>query len=302
MTTPRDTMRGIAAMTGSQVAFVSNDVLVKLAAEALPMGEILFLRGLFASLLIGAAILWLGLQREFYAAWNRIIIWRGLGELGATYFYLLALFQMPIANVIIIFQATPLAATAGAAIFLKERVSWRRWLAIAAGFAGVLLVVRPGLSGFDAYGLLVLVSVLFVTLRDITTRVMPVAIPTLLVTFVTAVLVTLMGAAMGVTERWLWPSGGQFLQLAGAAALLFAAYFTIIAALRLGDVSVTAAFRYVAVVFAIGFGYAIWGDVPDAMTLLGSAIIIGAGIYTVYRERQARRKPTAGSAAVRPSV
>ena len=302
MTPVRHTLRGIAAMVASQLAFLLNDTLIKLASDALPMGEIIFLRGLFASALIGAILVATGLHRQLPALWNRMVIWRGIGELGGTFFYLLALFHMPIGNATIIFQAVPLTATAGAALFLGEKVSWRRWSAIVIGFLGVLLVVRPGLTGFDAYGLLVLVSVMFVAMRDLTTRAMPLVIPTVLVTFGTAVLVTLMGAAMGLTERWLWPGGTHLLQLAGAGFFLAIGYFTIIAAMRLGDISVTAAFRYVAVVFAIAIGFMVWGDVPDALTVVGSGIIVGTGLYTFNRARRLRNGAAAEGAAAAAAV
>jgi drug/metabolite transporter (DMT)-like permease len=215
---------------------------------------------------------------------------RSIGELGATYFYLAALFHMPIANVTIIFQAAPLAVAAGAALVLGEHVGWRRWAAIVVGFLGVLMVVRPGLSGFDVHGLLVLVSVLFVTMRDLTTRAMPAAIPTLVVSLATALTVTAMGAALGLTEDWVRPSPVRLLQLASAAGFLAVGYVSIIFAMRSGALSVTASFRYVAVVFAIALGYVIWGDLPDAMTIAGSVVIVGSGLYTLYRERQAGRR------------
>jgi drug/metabolite transporter (DMT)-like permease len=279
-------LRGIAAMIASQFAFILNDTLVKLASAKLPMGEIIFLRGVFASLLIGALAVAMGLHRDLARLARPMVAWRTAGELGGTFFYLLALFQMPIANVTIIFQAVPLTATAGAALLLGEAVGWRRWTAI--GFLGVLLVVRPGLSGFDAYGLFVLVSVLFVSVRDLSTRTMPSAVPTILLTLVTAVAVTAMGGAIGLTEAWLVPDRTTLLQLGGAAVLLAIGYFMVIAAMRLGEMSVTAPFRYVVVAFAVAIGFVVWGDVPDGLMLLGAAIIVSTGLYTFYREAKVR--------------
>jgi drug/metabolite transporter (DMT)-like permease len=286
----RQVLGGIAAMVASQLAFLFNDALVKLASVALPMGEILFIRGLFCASFVGGAVIALGLHRSIAQLWHRMPAFRSIGELGATYFYLAALFHMPIANVTIIFQAAPLAVAAGAALVLGEHVGWRRWAAIVVGFLGVLMVVRPGLSGFDVHGLLVLVSVLFVTMRDLTTRAMPAAIPTLVVSLATALTVTAMGAALGLTEDWVRPSPVRLLQLASAAGFLAVGYVSIIFAMRSGALSVTASFRYVAVVFAIALGYVIWGDLPDAMTIAGSVVIVGSGLYTLYRERQAGRR------------
>jgi drug/metabolite transporter (DMT)-like permease len=301
MTGFRRTLQGIAAMVASQLVFLCNDTLVKLTSEVLPTGEIIFLRGLFCAILVGAVAVWLGLHRIAATVLHAMVGWRLVGELGGTLSYLIALFHMPIANATIIFQAVPLSATAGAALFLGEAVGWRRWVAVAVGFAGVLLVIRPGLSGFDAFGLLVLVSVLFVTLRDLSTRALPTAIPTLLVTLAMAVAVSIMGAVLGLTEDWLWPRGSDFARLAGAAFFVSVGYFTAIAAVRLGTISVTAPFRYVAVVFSIALGFFVWGDVPDSPTLIGSAVIVGAGLYTLYRERRLADAPVAAVAATTPT-
>ena len=127
------TLRGISAMIASQFAFLLNDALIKLAGDTLPMGEIIFVRGVLCAALVGAAAVVLGLHRQMALAAHRSVTWRVVGELGAAYFYILALLHMPIANTTIIFQATPLAATAGAALFLGESVGWRRWLAILIG-------------------------------------------------------------------------------------------------------------------------------------------------------------------------
>lgn len=290
-------LRGIAAMIVSQFAFIANDTLIKLTSDTLPFGEIVFLRGVIASLLIGALALWSGLGRDLALLARRAVGLRIIGELGGTLFYLIALFKMPIANVTIIFQATPLTATAGAALLLGEAVGWRRWTAIVIGFLGVLLVVRPGLAGFDANGLYVLVAVLFVSLRDLSTRAMPTSVPTILLTLATAVAVTAMGAAIGLTERWIMPSGVEWLQLAVAALFLSLGYFLIIAAMRIGEMSVTAPFRYVVVAFAIAIGFFVWGDVPDWLTLLGTAIVVGTGLYTFYRESTKKRSGSADPVA-----
>ncbi len=294
----RGSLRGIAAMIASQVAFILNDACIKLASDQLPMGEIIFVRGVIAAAFMATVVVGMDLHRGFALLKQRAVFWRMVGELGGTYFYILALFHIPIANTTIIFQAVPLTATAGAVVFLRERVGWRRWLAIIIGFAGVLLVVRPGLAGFDAYALLVLLSVVFVAFRDIWTRAMPPAVPTILLTAVTALAVAAMGAVMGIAETWMWPSPSAWLELAAASVLVTGGYFFVIAAMRLGDMSVTAPFRYVSVVFAIALGYAIWGESPDALTIVGSAVIIGAGLYTLYRERRAGGAAPATTAAI----
>lgn len=294
--TPRDakpsfasSLRGITAMVVCQLAFLLNDTLNKLASESLPMGEIIFIRGLCATTLVATIVFALGLHRKLPLLWNRLVGVRVIGELGGTFFFLLPLFHMPIGNVMIIFQAVPLTVTAGAALFFGEAVGWRRWTAVALGFVGVVIVVRPGLAGFDAYGLLVLVSVLFVAFRDLATRAMPLVIPTLCLTLATAAGVTVMGGLMSFGEDWVVPSVTVSTQVAGASVLLTIGYVTSIIAMRNGDMSLTASFRYVGVVFAIAAGYLVWGDVPDLPTLAGSLVIVAAGLYTLYREHKVAR-------------
>lgn len=284
-----DVLKGIGAMVAAQLAFLLNDTLIKVTSETMPMGEIIFIRGLFAAAFVGCLVAALGLYRGLGLLAHRLVGWRIFGELGGTFFYLAALFQMPIANATIIFQAVPLTVTAGAALFLGEGVGWRRWAAIVVGFVGVVIVVRPGLSGFDFAAILVLISVLFVSMRDLTTRSMPPMVPTLLVTLATAIAITVMGALYGLTEDWIMPTGMDLLRLAGAAVLLAIGYATSILAMRLGEMSVTASFRYVAVVFAIALGFLVWGDIPDGMTLFGSVVIVATGLYTLYREQKVAR-------------
>jgi len=291
---PRDpsfgsALRGITAMVAAQLVFLLNDVLNKLASERLPMGEIIFIRGLLATLLVSCVVVALGLHRQLPQLWHRLVAWRVIGELGGTFFFLVAFFHMPIGNAMIIFQAVPLMVTAGAAVFFREAVGWRRWTAVGVGFLGVVIVVRPGLSGFDVFGVLVLVSVLFVAFRDLVTRAMPSGIPTLCLTLITAASVAAMGALMGLTEDWVLPAPRELAEVSGASIFLSAGYVTSIIAMRNGDMSVTACFRYVAVVFAVAAGFLVWGDVPDLATIIGSFVIIGAGLYTLYREHKVAR-------------
>jgi drug/metabolite transporter (DMT)-like permease len=176
--------------------------------------------------------------------------------------------------------------TAIGAIFLAERVGWRRWTAIVVGFVGVLIVVRPGVSGFSHLALLALGAMFFVTLRDMVTRVMPTGMPTLLVAGLTSVVITITGVGMGLGEDWVVPDLSTLGLLLGAGILITVGYYAAIIAMRHGDVAVVAPFRYTVIVFAIIVGYLVWGDVPDLLTLAGTAIIIATGIYTFYREHR----------------
>lgn len=289
MATYRDNLVGIVTMTASSAAFITNDTLVKLANEDLPLGEIIFIRSVFAVVLVGAIIGFTGDWRSLPMARRPAVVLRTCGEVGATLLYLTALFHMPIGNSTTILQVVPLAATAGGAIFLGDKVGWRRWTAILVGFLGVLIVVRPGLDGFDAYALLVLGAMLFVTLRDLATRAIPRTTPTLLVTFISVAALLATGAALGLTEDWVMPDLTHFAMLASAAVALSTGFVMIIIALRVGEMATVAPFRYSNIIWAILVGYLIWNEVPDWITLVGTALIIATGVYTFYRERTLRK-------------
>jgi drug/metabolite transporter (DMT)-like permease len=282
-------LRGIVAMLVSQVAFVTNDTFMKLATESLPMGEVIFIRGAFATLAVGIAGFFLKGHRDVRTIRDWRVTGRVVSDVLGMAFFVAALVHMPIANVTIILQATPLAVTAAAALFLGEHVGWRRWIAIGVGFAGVLVVVRPGLAGFEFHSILVLISVLFVTVRDVATRSLPASVSTWLITLATTAGGVVVGIALAPFEEWSMPSPGTTAELAAAGLLLAVGQATIIVAMRVGDMSLTASFRYWGVVIAIAYGYLIWGDVPDTFTLAGSAIIVATGIYAIYRERKLAR-------------
>jgi drug/metabolite transporter (DMT)-like permease len=288
-----DNSRGIIMMVLSNLAFIINDTWIKLASEGLPTGQILFIRGLFAFAVILVVVVVTGAHREWRTVCNRLVVWRTVGEISATLLYLYALFNMPIANVTAIGQIVPLMTTAAAAIFLAEPVGWRRWLAIGVGFFGVMLIMRPSLSGFDVYSLAALASMGFITLRDLATREFNPGTSTLLVIAVTAIAVTAAGGGLSVMEEWVWPDTRQWSILAAAAVLLTCGYGTSILAMRLGAMAVVAPFRYAGIIFAVIIGYMVWGDVPDALTLAGTVIVVVTGVYTFRREMRLAQRAAA---------
>jgi len=272
-------------MLACMAGLILNDALVKLVSADLPTGQIIFIRGFFASLFIFAIVAYTGAIREITPALNKPVFWRVCGEVIGTGLYLTALFQLPIANATAIIQSIPLAVTAIAAILLREHVGWRRWTAVLVGFLGVLIIVRPGMDGFNFYALLAFGSVALIALRDLATREIPAGIRNIVVTFITSCAVMVLGIVMGLFEDWIMPSWTAIAYLAGAALLILVGYFGAIVAMRVGEISVVAPFRYSIVVWALLLGYFVWGDVPDLLTLIGTALVVATGIYTFFRER-----------------
>lgn len=284
-------------MSVSMAGFVLNDTLVKAASAEMNMGQVMFIRGIFATLMILVLAWQQGALTNLRAALHPMVGVRAIGELGGTVFYLIALANLPLANVSAVFQALPLAVTMAAALFLGERVRWRRWAAISVGFVGILIVVRPGLQGFTVYSIYTLVCVGFCVLRDLSTTRIPESVSTVCVSTITAIIVTVFGAALIVPMGgWSPVSARAVLLLVGASILLLFGYHFIILAMRSGQVSFVALFRYTSLVWAMVMGVLVFSDVPDLPTLAGASMVVGSGLYTLYRERVVgRRKVVAES-------
>lgn len=279
------------------VGYTVNDAMTKFVTESMNMGQVMLIRGVFATMLI-ALLAW---SRGAFAhrphILNRLVLLRAVGEALATTSFLIALSHIPLATTSAVMQALPLAVTMGAALVFGEQVHWRRWLAIAIGFGGVLIIVRPGTEGFNAYALWALASVAFCAARDLVTKRLPGQIPSLLVSTVTAALVTACGGLMvGPMGGWNPVSNASLLLLASAAVMLVIGYQSVIMATRLAEISYVAPFRYATLLWAIVLGYLVFDDLPDAYMMLGAAIIVGSGLYTLYRECVVGRgRPAAAS-------
>lgn len=279
----------IFAMLLATAGFLFNDTLVKLTSTEVSFGQVIFARGCFCILLLGAICLYRGVFAHWRDLFNRYVLMRAFFEVVSTALYLSALRNLPIANATSILQALPLVVTAGAAIFLGTRVGWRRWTAIAVGFSGVILIVRPGLDGFDVWSLVVLASVLTMTGRDLVTRFAPSHVPSIGISLVTSTSVTIFGAVLAMYEGWEPISNHNLSLLALSAIFLTIGYVFITASVRVGDISIVAPFRYSAVLWAMGLGFLVWGELPDAATSVGTAIVVATGLYTLWRERKLMR-------------
>ncbi len=294
-------LRGSLFMCLSMAGFILNDTATKWIADELTLFQIIFIRGVFASVLIGTlaacknSLIFLPSRRD-----RKILALRLVGEIGATYCFLNALFNMPIANATAILQSLPLAVTLAAALFLGERVGWRRYMAICAGFAGVLVIIRPGTEGFTSYSLWAVAAVGLITLRDLSTRMLSPDVPSLFVTFLAAVGVMILGAVFAPFTEWK-PVDGEHLAFLGfAAALVFVGYLFGVMAMRHGEISFVSPFRYTILIWAVILGLVVFGDVPDTWTLSGSAIVVGMGVYTFYRERVRSRQSAQGTVSKQP--
>lgn len=268
--------------------FTTNDTLIKLLGESLPLGEIVFFRGLFASIFLVIASAVTGALPAFPHAFQKAVVWRSLLDLGGTFLFIAALRHMPIANLTSIMQVVPLVVTAFAAFFLAERAGAQRIAAIFVGLLGVMFIVKPTPANFTIYDAFALLLVVCVAFRDIVTRGMSLNIPTLIVALANAMIVMSGGFVAILFETWVTPKLWQLLQLAAAACFLSVGYLCMVATIRTADISSTAVFRYTVIAFALISGIFVFGEFPDLWALLGIALIVASGLYVLTRERRMR--------------
>lgn len=273
-------------MMGSMAAFTVNDTLVKAVGADLPLFQLVTLRGILATVLIYALARHLGaLHLRFRRSDKVLILIRSVAEIGVTFFFLTALMHMPLANVTAVLQALPLTVTLGAALVFGEQVGWRRMTAVGIGFLGMLLIVRPGPDGFSIHAIYALMSVACITARDLLTRRMSAEVPSMVVTLATSLAVTLTAALASATTGWVPVSAESGVMIMAAAGFILMGYLFSVMVMRVGEVGFVAPFRYSGLIWALLLGWAVFGDWPDPVTLLGAGLVVAAGLFTLFRER-----------------
>ncbi|MEP5151616.1 DMT family transporter [Planktotalea sp.] len=287
-----DNTKGALLMMCSMAAFTFNDLCIKGIGVDVPLSQVLFLRGVLSSVLIYLlarnlkALSWPELAKD-----RALIVTRSLAEVAAAYFFLTALLHMPFANVVSILQTLPLTVTLGAALVFKEAIGWRRLLAILVGFCGMLLIVKPGTDGFTVHSVYVLIAVLCVTLRDLAARRLSKEVPSLTVTLIGSLFVTVFaGGAGAVSGGWVSMNGAQIVMLLAASIFIIGGYVFSVMVMRVGEVSFTSPFRFTAMLWALVLGFVFFGEWPDPLTFAGAALIVVTGVFTLYREARAKRR------------
>ena len=279
-------VKGALLMVGSMASFTVNDTLVKVALQELPLFQLVAIRGALATILIYVLARFLGSLHLNFPHHDRwLVALRCLAELSATFFFLTALKSMPLANVTAVLQALPLTVTLGAALFFSEHIGWRRILAIALGFVGMLLIVRPGPEGFSVFSLYALVAVASVTVRDLITRRMSAEVPSMVVTLATSLSITAAAAIASILEGWVPVSAGAGMLVASAAVFVLMGYLFSVMVMRVGDVGFVAPFRYSSLIWALRLGWLVFDEWPDQITMLGAVLVVAAGLFTLFRER-----------------
>ncbi|MGF0538466.1 DMT family transporter [Agrobacterium sp. ES01] len=279
--------QGAILMTFAMAGFTCNDALTKSLTDAIPVSQIIMVRGVIMTLLVYIVALKIGARPHFNVLRQPMVVARVLLECLAALCFLTALSHLPLGNISSIMQSLPLAVTLGAALFLREPVGWRRWSAITVGFIGVLIILRPGPEGFSSAALFAVAAVFLAAARDLVTKKIGANTASINVTLFTAAGNALMGGLLIVPYGgWQPMPGYSFGILTAAAMLLFVGHQSIVLAMRTAEVSFVAPFRYLSLLWAIGLGMLMFNEKLDPWMVTGATIVIGSGLYTFYRENK----------------
>ena len=280
-----ENLRGILFMILAMAGFAFEDLFIKTLSAHLPVSEIIIILGSTGSIIF---LIIAKLQRAPIVhkdLLNRHVITRTVFELFGALFFVIAIALTPLSSASAILQITPLLVTIGAAVFFRENVGWRRWTAVLIGFIGVLLILRPGFGGFMPASIFALLGAMFLAGRDLATRAMEVKLPS-----VTIALYAFL--AFGISGIFIMPFNSAMIALTstdimyfiGASVFGVIAYYSLVIASRIGEMSVISPFRYSRIVFAMLLSILVLKENPDSFTLIGATIIVVSGLYTFLRE------------------
>lgn len=282
--------RGMLALTACMAVFATNDLIVKKLIHDLPVGQVLFLRGVLTFAMLALAA---GFGRDTVAmmraaAANGQVMARTVAESLATTLFTVALLGVPIAAASAIVMMSPLIIAAISVVFLGEQMGWRRWTAVAAGFIGVLLVVQPSPGAFNPWILIAVATAVSSAARDLLTKSIDPRLPIAVVSMMSVGGVGLAGLGISLFEGWQPIDLPAVVAMVAMAFLLAVGNFFMVLAFRGADVAVIAPFRYSYLLWA-GLGGAIFfGEVLDRIAVLGASLIVLSGLYTIHRERVRR--------------
>ena len=285
-----DNIRGALFMVCSMICFAVNDAVIKSLGGVLPIFQTLVVRGGFVVVVLAFMVMRSGWRvQELQRRDKMILFLRVVAEIGAAFFIVTALFNMELANMTAILQILPLTIPLAAFMFLGEPLGWRRLLAIFIGFLGMLFIVKPGSDGFNVYSLFCLAAVICVTIRDLTARSLGAKLSSQEMSLFAAIGVFCAASVATMLEPWVAISLTSWAALCGSSLTIVLGYLVSVYAIRTGDVSFTAQFRYIGLIAALILGYVCFGEWPDLLALMGAAIITGTGAFTLYRQRAGRR-------------
>ena len=281
----RENLLGIGFIVIAMAGFAVEDAIIKFLTSRLSPGQIMVMIGLGGTLGFYILARYNGQKLTPEIAYNPWVIGRTLSELFGTAFFVLSLAMVPITTISAIIQVSPLLVTLGAAVLLREKVGVRRWSAIMIGLLGVAIILRPWSAEFEAAALLALLGVIGLSARDVATRPIPNKTPSLVLAILGFGATIPAGLILMVFDPRLFvPTSQETLLIIASIFIGVGAYYCIVTAMRLGDVSAVVPFRYSRLVFGVAIGVWYFGETLDKWTLIGSAVVVFSGLYALWRE------------------
>jgi drug/metabolite transporter (DMT)-like permease len=287
--------KGILCLIASGAAFGSSDAMSKILVATYPTGEILFFH---AVCIVSATLVGMRLRHGRLHLrvndWRRQLI-RGVIFAINSFIFISVLRYLPLADLIAVLFLSPILVTLMAPFMLGEQVGWRRYTAVAVGFCGTLLIVNPTGAHEDLWPmLLALIVPTLGSFRDIITRQLSrTDTPDMMMVVTTTCL--LVASALTLPFAWVTPDLLGVVMLVATGLLLGAGMYLQVYAFVLGEAAVVAPFRYFILLWAIFYGFMIFGDIPSQSTLLGAAIIVASGLYIFFREVRHKKPPPANA-------
>ncbi len=284
-------LRGAFLMMLSMGAFAVEDALLKILATTMPMGQVVIYLGIgggFGFALLANRAGYCVIGRGF---WHPMVLLRSGGEIVGTAAFITALALIPLSLASALLQTNPLFVALGAILLFGETVGWRRWLAIGIGFGGVMVMLRPGFVGFDPNALFAILGALGLALRDLALRHRPASVhPLQLSAWGFAMLVPVGLGMLALDQGPVRIGGTEAGMLVGAIGLSMAGYHALTLAMQADEVGFVTPFRYVRLVFGFALAWVLFGERPDLWMFIGAGIVVGAGLYTLIRERRVTRR------------
>lgn len=273
-------------MIAAMVAFAIADTLVKLATSSISPAQVMFYLNAGALAIFSLMAIIQKDRLMDLRAFSPVLLVRYLSEVAGMVGMVMALANVPISVVGAVTQASPLLAAVGAVLFLNEYVGWRRWCSISVGFVGVLLIVQPGPTGFDLAVLWAILALVALSIRDLTTRLIPKDMSsTSLATYTMAAATPFSIAWLAYNGESLFPVQTNWYVVVPMVMLGAMAYLLLIASIRIAEVSLVLPFRYSRIIFLLILGVLVFDENPSALMLSGAALIIVSGIYMMWREQ-----------------
>lgn len=285
-------------MLAAVLAFSINDAMAKWLAAVIPVHEILFFRSAFALLPILVLVWRAGGWRAVKTNRPWLHFARGAVGVTAMWFFYFSFANMNLADAKAILYSAPLFLTVLSIFFLSEKVGWFRWTAVAVGFTGVLLVVDPSGASLIRVGALAAVAgAILYAIAVVAIRHLSVTDSAVSISFYFTVLGTIVGLGLVLIFGWVQPTPVQFWLLVAVGITGGLGQYFMTLAFHVGEASAVAPLDYTSMAFAILLGYVIWGEVPTVQAFIGIALVVGAGLFILYRESRLARKRVASKRA-----